>query len=962
MRSSPLVVAILVAGCLPPLEPPPPPIRTEARIGQEGGTLVSADGLLRLEVPSGALEDVVTLTVERVGPDAYEIGPSGTRFARPASLSIASPRVGSAAWLGIATRPDASPDAWELLPGSRIEGDSVRGETSHLSPFAVVDAARIDLLRYVLSPALCPADGAFPDSSPFHGGWGIVPAAPEGDANGSVFFYIAKGLGPGGEIRGFEEWSVDDEYIYILSDYTWAGDVGEFVCDAEGRLDQHRVNRGTCMDGGGGCGAGDDFAATQYFHVESVGDRPVATLGARWLPRRIELATSRSVPVALPDMALWGTTMATDWDWIGDPHLGRCSGPCTSSITVPAEHPTQRDLGVAYYGAGFRDCATLEPTFASLCAEIDGGSWPSVVEVEVTGGPGDGERYWYALGRGWVGYQRTRGHGIEDRSGSGESPDWHMPSFDCRNGAMRTPFSSASLCGLLDGAAPPPCVGAACTCAAPDPADPTGVAHLPATEAVPAADCSSLGGPSYWECVPPASVSADAEPSELAIRRLACESGSCTEDHCAAGAACVEMGGGHHDRCVDHLECPEGRTEVLPGARSLPAWLALRWPFRDGSRLEAMQAYGRWAWELHYGTARPSRTNDEYALDLRPVSADGAPLLEGDPAGEVVAVAAGRVIRVTLPDDPSVEGFGNTVAIEHCEGGCPPCETADCAPRQDSVVSFYAHLSFVRPDLAPGTEVRAGESLGSFGHTGTSTPHLHFALYTGDATSGPLVFGATNGLAGGHAVVPEPIGGARCVTRGSFHDVSSGPPPVCSACVTEHDCPLDRLADTDTVTCEAGRCIVHCVDGATDDVLRCVGGQWQWPSGEPHGLCEPCPDPGADAGVPISTERTCTWMRTQATRLGCTGGVGWHALAEDGGGTSCTCGIACDGDVDCPDPTMHCADPGTGRSRCVYPDPCEPIPPGMSGAGDHYCRGATLRCVWPVDRYECMATSDAFCP
>src|SRR5688572_28549019 len=70
-------------------------VTSTSEIGPEGGTLASADGVARLVVPAGAVEDVVTFSI---GPadsapaghlgQAYEIGPSGTTFATPATVAI----------------------------------------------------------------------------------------------------------------------------------------------------------------------------------------------------------------------------------------------------------------------------------------------------------------------------------------------------------------------------------------------------------------------------------------------------------------------------------------------------------------------------------------------------------------------------------------------------------------------------------------------------------------------------------------------------------------------------------------------------------------------------------------------------------------------------------------------------------------------------------------------------------
>lgn len=75
-------------------------IRAKAWIGQKGGTLASRDGRIRLEIPPGAIGKRTRFTIEQlpVAPSAgvnripvspaFEIGPSGTTFAVPATLTL----------------------------------------------------------------------------------------------------------------------------------------------------------------------------------------------------------------------------------------------------------------------------------------------------------------------------------------------------------------------------------------------------------------------------------------------------------------------------------------------------------------------------------------------------------------------------------------------------------------------------------------------------------------------------------------------------------------------------------------------------------------------------------------------------------------------------------------------------------------------------------------------------------
>lgn len=62
------------------------------RIGAEGGVVVSADGRMALEIPAGALDEAVDITIEVVdGPEGtvsslYVLEPMGLTFKRPTEL------------------------------------------------------------------------------------------------------------------------------------------------------------------------------------------------------------------------------------------------------------------------------------------------------------------------------------------------------------------------------------------------------------------------------------------------------------------------------------------------------------------------------------------------------------------------------------------------------------------------------------------------------------------------------------------------------------------------------------------------------------------------------------------------------------------------------------------------------------------------------------------------------------
>lgn len=116
-------------------------------IGPEGGTLVSTDGVVRIVVPAGALDQTVTFSI---GPDpsapgghlgeAYDIGPSGTEFAIPAKVTFNYAGSEPLGELRVATAEGRS---WAALDGATVDeaSNEVAGLTSHLSLFALVSVA-----------------------------------------------------------------------------------------------------------------------------------------------------------------------------------------------------------------------------------------------------------------------------------------------------------------------------------------------------------------------------------------------------------------------------------------------------------------------------------------------------------------------------------------------------------------------------------------------------------------------------------------------------------------------------------------------------------------------------------------------------------------------------------------------------------------------------------------------------
>src|SRR6478609_1602046 len=131
-----------------PTQKPGAGMPTMKMVGPSGGAVSSSDGNLAVNIPAGALPDNVTITTEAAAAPAagavgtvYEIGPTGTQFAMPVTLTLhydtAALSGATEASLRVATFAGGS---WQLLPGAVVDkqAKTVSGVTTHLSPYAIV--------------------------------------------------------------------------------------------------------------------------------------------------------------------------------------------------------------------------------------------------------------------------------------------------------------------------------------------------------------------------------------------------------------------------------------------------------------------------------------------------------------------------------------------------------------------------------------------------------------------------------------------------------------------------------------------------------------------------------------------------------------------------------------------------------------------------------------------------------
>lgn len=116
-----------------------------------------------------------------------------------------------------------------------------------------------------------------------------------------------------------------------------------------------------------------------------------------------------------------------------------------------------------------------------------------------------------------------------------------------------------------------------------------------------------------------------------------------------------------------------------------------------------------------YGCVRTGGNQFHEALDLFPVARDA----QGEPTDEVFTIADGVVRHVSA--QPGYSSYGRYVVVEHVDAHLP-------------VMTLYAHLASIAPDITTGTRVIMGQTLGIMGRSAGSRAlpqdraHLHFEI------------------------------------------------------------------------------------------------------------------------------------------------------------------------------------------------------------------------------------------
>jgi murein DD-endopeptidase MepM/ murein hydrolase activator NlpD len=116
-----------------------------------------------------------------------------------------------------------------------------------------------------------------------------------------------------------------------------------------------------------------------------------------------------------------------------------------------------------------------------------------------------------------------------------------------------------------------------------------------------------------------------------------------------------------------------------------------------------------------FGCVRNDGTRMHEGLDIRSLQHDR----RGEPTDPVMATADGTVAYFSRK--PGLSNYGNYIVVRHVVEGL-------------EIYSLYAHLSEVRPGLAIGQPVKAGEVIATMGRTSTAEvitkdrAHVHFEL------------------------------------------------------------------------------------------------------------------------------------------------------------------------------------------------------------------------------------------
>lgn len=116
---------------------------TEGLIGPEGGVVRSADGRFTLEIPEGALNEPVKISVRAVDceqdyeADCYQVSPSGVGFSFPAVATYEAAELPTMESISLSMKGQTG---WQQLPDLIVdeEDEFVSASVLYLSSIAVL--------------------------------------------------------------------------------------------------------------------------------------------------------------------------------------------------------------------------------------------------------------------------------------------------------------------------------------------------------------------------------------------------------------------------------------------------------------------------------------------------------------------------------------------------------------------------------------------------------------------------------------------------------------------------------------------------------------------------------------------------------------------------------------------------------------------------------------------------------
>jgi hypothetical protein len=113
----------------------------------DGGSVATDGDTAKIVIPAGALAEDTEISIEtlakadqpdaeNLGSDAFDIGPDGTTFEKPVTLTLKLD--GSVPADMVAKLAVLNGDKWEVIAGSTVSGSEVSAEIDHLSTFVII--------------------------------------------------------------------------------------------------------------------------------------------------------------------------------------------------------------------------------------------------------------------------------------------------------------------------------------------------------------------------------------------------------------------------------------------------------------------------------------------------------------------------------------------------------------------------------------------------------------------------------------------------------------------------------------------------------------------------------------------------------------------------------------------------------------------------------------------------------